>query len=147
MRISKSYIVIILCVALMLPALASAERKKLKMGGNKNKKEPVANIEIAEGTTVTMEEFLIPLADETADHTVKLVIALEFIDIASAAQFTAKKAAIRDTVLSAVGIKTRSQVKKVPDRLALRDELKKKINDIFGTELVAKVYFSDFALQ
>ena len=117
------------------------------MGGNKDKKAPVANIEIAEGTTVTMEEFLIPLADETADHTVKLVIALEFIDIASAAQFTAKKAAIRDAILSAVGIKTRSQVKKVPDRLALRDELKKKINDIFGTELVAKVYFSDFVLQ
>jgi len=143
---NKSYIIIILCVALMLPALASAKKRVLRMG-SKDKKEPVANIEVPEGTTVTMKGFLIPLADEKSDHTVKLVVALEFIDMTSSAQFTPKKAAIRDAVLSTVGVKTHSQIKKVPDRLALRDELKKKINDIFGTELVAKVYFSDFVLQ
>ncbi len=146
MKNSKYFIIAVICLALLIPAMASAEKKRLVVGGKKKTEAPAAADKM-EGSTITLQQFDIPLADEDADHSVKLVIALEFADEASAAQFAPKKAAVRDSVLSTVGVKKHSELKKVPDRMALRDVLKTKINEIFGAEIVLKVYFSDFVLQ
>ena len=129
--------VVILAVGFMVVQKASA----------KSKAHEVKKVE--KGQVLTLDEFLVNLADPGSDHFLKVTVGLELSKEKGKTPETLKEDTplIRDAVLSSLASKTRDQVGPQTGREKLKAEIKKRVNEALGEDDVQGVYFTNFVTQ
>ncbi|HZP80634.1 MAG TPA: flagellar basal body-associated FliL family protein [Chthonomonadaceae bacterium] len=115
------------------------------MGGSKShdKEKKAEAVEV--GTSVPLEEFIVNLAG--GDHYLRTSISLGMKKGITEEQAKEHIAPMRDAILTVLSAKRLKDLEKPEGREALKEELKKKINEATGDESVVKVYFTAFATQ
>jgi len=129
--------VVILVVGFMVVQKASAKSKAHEV--NKVEKGPV----------LTLDEFLVNLADPGSDHFLKVTVGLELSKEKGKTPEALKEDTplIRDAVLSSLASKTREQLGPQAGREKLKAEIKKRVNEALGEEDVQGIYFTNFVTQ
>ncbi len=145
-RRGKSLIVIII-VMLLLGAVGGVAF--MKFGVNKQGKashgpEPT--------TTMQMGEMVVNLADSKEPHYLKTKIVLEVKGTGGGghghgggAEEASPK--IRDAVIAVLSARTFGELLTPEGKTALKESIKKTVNESLGEERVTNVFFSDFAMQ
>ena len=135
-------IMAVLAVVILGAGLFVVQKASAKQKGGAVKK-------VEKGPVLTLDEFLVNLADPGGDHLLKVTVGLE-LDKAKGKTPEALKedtALIRDAVLSSLSSKTRDQVAPEAGRDKLKAEIKKRVNAALGEEDVQGVYFTNFVSQ
>lgn len=136
MIIAAVFAVVVLGAAFFMVQKASAKSK------NNVKK-------VEKGPVLTLDEFLVNLADSGNDHFLKVTVGLELDKEKGKTPETLKDDTplIRDAVLASLSSKTRDQLAPEAGRDKLKAEIKKKVNEALGEEDVQGVYFTNFVTQ
>jgi flagellar FliL protein len=102
------------------------------------------------GKLEQMGSFLVNLADVEETHYLRSVIALEQ-NYGSAPEFGNeignRKSQLRDVIISTLSSKTSDQLRTPEGKEALKEELKERINSVLAKGQIARVYFTEFAIQ
>ena len=96
---------------------------------------------------VSLETFIVNLADPKGKRYLKLKLDVELSTKASEKELRERMPQIRDQIIMALSSKTYQQIRGVPGKNVLRDELIARTNAILKTGKVNKVYFTDFVVQ
>lgn len=101
------------------------------------------------GPVLSLDEFLVNLADPGSDHFLKVTVGLELNKEKGKTPETLKEDTpqIRDAVLSSLASKTRDSLVPQAGREKLKAEIKKRVNEALGEEDVQDVYFTNFVTQ
>lgn len=95
-------------------------------------------------------DFLVNLADVEESHYLRTVIDLEQ-NYGSSPEFGNeignRKAQLRDIVISTLSSKTSADLRTPEGKEALKEELKERINSVLAKGQIARVYFTEFAIQ
>lgn len=137
MIIMAVFAVVVLGAAFFMVQKASAKQKS---GAAKK---------VEKGPVLSLDEFLVNLADPGSDHFLKVTVGLE-LDKGKGKTPEALKEdtpLIRDAVLSSLSSKTRDQIAPEGGREKLKVEIKKKVNAALGEDDVQGVYFTNFVTQ
>jgi flagellar FliL protein len=128
--------IVVLGAAFFIVQKASA---KQKTGVKKVEKGPV----------MTLDEFLVNLADPGSDHFLKVTIGLELDKSKGKSPESLKEdiPAIRDAVLTSLSNETRDQIAPESGREKLKGQIKKNVNAALGEDDVQNVYFTNFVSQ
>ena len=104
---------------------------------------------VEKGPIMTLDEFLVNLADPSGDHFLKVTVGIELNKEKGKTPESLKEqvAPIRDAVLTSLTSKTRDEVTPIAGREKLKAEIKKKINEALGEDDVQNVYFTNFVTQ
>ena len=137
MVIMAVFAVVVLGAAFFMVQKASAKQK----GGAVKKVE--------KGPVLTLDEFLVNLADSGSDHFLKVTVGLELDKGKGKTPESLKEDTplIRDAVLASLSSKTRDQIAPEGGREKLKAEIKKKVNAALGEDDVQGVYFTNFVTQ
>ena len=119
----------------------------VQKAGAKSKAPDVKKVE--KGPVLTLDEFLVNLADAGSDHFLKVTVGLELDKSKGKTPETLKDDTplIRDAVLSSLSSKTRDEIGPQSGRDKLKLEIKKKVNEALGEDDVQGVYFTNFVTQ
>ena len=102
------------------------------------------------GKMEKMSSFLTNLADVEETHFLRSVIELEQ-NFGSAPEFGNeignRKSQLRDIIIATLSAKTSEQVRTPEGKEALKQELKERINSVLAKGQIARVYFTEFAVQ
>ncbi len=115
-----------------------------------NAKQKTAEVKkVEKGPVLSLDEFLVNLADPGSDHFLKVTVGLELDKAKGKAPEALKEDTplIRDAVLASLASKTRDQLAVEAGREKLKAEIKKKVNAALGEEDVQGVYFTNFVTQ
>ncbi len=96
---------------------------------------------------VPLDTFIVNLADPKGKRYLKLKLEVELSTKASEKELKQRMPQIRDQIIMALSSKTYQQIRGVPGKNVLRDELIARTNAILKTGKVNKVYFTDFVVQ
>jgi flagellar FliL protein len=95
-------------------------------------------------------DFLVNLADVEDSHYLRTVIELEQ-NYGSSPEFGNeignRKSQLRDIVISTLSSKTSEELRTPEGKEALKEELKERINSVLAKGQIARVYFTEFAIQ
>lgn len=97
------------------------------------------------GVSLTLDEFLVNLRG--GDHYLRTTIALGLHKGKTEEDTKDHIAPIRDAILTVLSAKTLNDLSTPQGKEDLKAELKTKINEAAGTDLVARVYLTAFATQ
>ena len=142
----KGKIIIFLVVGVTLGAVIAFGASTMILGKNKGEKKEEKKLP---EHTIELDEFVVNLAD--GSHYAKVSIALG-LEKPLAAGGEGKLgpnllAPIRDTVITVLSSKTMNQLTQNEGKEKLKEELKEKLNGLFGKEVVKEVYFTSLTLQ
>ena len=102
------------------------------------------------GKMEKMGSFLTNLADVEETHFLRSVIELEQ-NFGSAPEFGNeignRKSQLRDIIIATLAAKTSESVRTPEGKEALKQELKERINSVLAKGQIARVYFTEFAVQ
>jgi flagellar FliL protein len=94
--------------------------------------------------------FLVNLADNEETHYLRTVIETEE-NFGSAPEFGNeignRRSQLRDIVIATLAAKTSEDIKTPEGKEALKEELKERINSVLAKGQIARVYFTEFAVQ
>jgi len=97
-----------------------------------------------------LNDFLVNLADVEESHYLRTVIELEQ-NYGSSPEFGNeignRKSQLRDIVISTLSSKTSEDLRTPEGKEALKEELKERINSVLAKGQIARVYFTEFAIQ
>lgn len=95
-------------------------------------------------------DFLVNLADVEDSHYLRTVVELEQ-NYGSSPEFGNeignRKSQLRDIVISTLSSKTSEELRTPEGKEALKEELKERINSVLAKGQIARVYFTEFAIQ
>jgi len=102
------------------------------------------------GKMEKMGSFLTNLSDTEETHFLRSVIELEQ-NYGSAPEFGNeignRKSQLRDIIIATLSAKTSESIRTPEGKEALKEELKERINSVLAKGQIARVYFTDFAVQ
>lgn len=102
------------------------------------------------GKMEKMGSFLTNLADVEETHFLRSVIELEQ-NFGSAPEFGNeignRKSQLRDIIIATLSAKTSESIRTPEGKEALKQELKERINSVLAKGQIARVYFTEFAVQ
>ncbi len=104
---------------------------------------------VEKGPVLTLDEFLVNLADPGSDHFLKVTVGLELDKAKGKTPESLKEEAplIRDAVLTSLSSKTRDDIASIKGREKLKADIKKSVNEGLGEDDVQGVYFTNFVTQ
>ncbi len=108
----------------------------------KTKEKPKAEI----GISLPLEEFLVNL-EGGGDHYLRTTIALGLKKGITEEEAKEKVAPMRDAILSILSSKSLPELAKAKNKEAMKEEIKARINEQLGDDMVQKVYFTAMATQ
>lgn len=106
-----------------------------------------APAEAVEGQLVPLPEFLVNLADPLGRRYLKLGLEVEVRDAEASAALTKDQAKIKDTLLMLLSSKTYDQLSTMEDKMALKQEIVDRLNQIVGKGAILRVYITDMVIQ
>ncbi len=102
------------------------------------------------GKMEKMGSFLTNLSDVEETHFLRSVIDIEQ-NYGSAPEFGNeignRKDQLRDIIIATLSAKTSESIRTPEGKEALKEELKERINSVLAKGQIARVYFTDFAIQ
>lgn len=102
------------------------------------------------GKMEKLGSFLVNLADAEETHYLRSVIELEQ-NYGSAAEFGNeignRRSQLRDITIATLAAKTSEDLRTPEGKEALKQELKERINSVLAKGQIARVYFTEFAVQ
>lgn len=102
----------------------------------------------APGTVITLNPFIVNLADPTGKRYLKLALAVDARDEVIKAEVEARLPQIRDSILILLTSKTFADISTVAGKIRLRNEVLKIFNRILGAgSSVHAIYFTEFVIQ
>ncbi|BDI32766.1 hypothetical protein CCAX7_48170 [Capsulimonas corticalis] len=112
-------------------------------------KAGVVKKHVEHGPVITLDEFLVNLADSSGDHFLKVTVGVELNKEKGVSEegMKEKTALVRDAIVTSLSTQTREDVSTMKGRDKLKDEMKKRINDELGDDLICGVYFTNFVTQ
>jgi flagellar FliL protein len=110
------------------------------------KKKKVQNMtEI--GPIYPLDPFIVNLVSNNADRYLKCKIDLELDSPDLQQEIDKKLPAIRDLIIRILSSKTVEEIQTAKGKEKLKEEIKRKINEILTTGEVRNVYFTEFVIQ
>lgn len=103
--------------------------------------------EIEPTQTVTLDPFVVNLADPMGRRYLKLNIDLEAINAAAGTEVTAAMPKIKDTLLLLLSSKTFGEINSLEQKIELKNEIMERMNQILGPSKIKNVYFTEFVVQ
>lgn len=137
----------IILVAVFAVVILGGAFFMVQKAGAKQKGPVVKKVE--KGPVMSLDEFLVNLADPGSDHFLKVTIGLELDKSKGKTAESLKEdvPAIRDAILTALSSQTRDKITPENGREKLKAQIKKNVNDALGEPDVQDVYFTNFVTQ
>jgi len=110
-------------------------------------KKPTIVSKAGFGNIFPLEVFVVNLNDPGGKRYLKTKIELEFIQEGFEEELSMRLPQIRDVTLLLLSNKSIDQVRGIDGKIALRNELIKKINQIMETGKIRNLYFTEFVIQ
>lgn len=130
------------------PAEPPAAEGQAKAGNGKEAKEADKHGGDKSSTMVTMEPFIVNLADATGKRYLKLALAVDVKDEATKKNLEARMPQVRDSILLLLTSKAFADISPVSGKLKLRNEVLRSVNNTLGGgQGVHAVYFTEFVVQ
>lgn len=101
---------------------------------------PYANI-------VPLEPFVVNLSDPGGKRYLKTRIELEFMSGLYQEELNARMPQLRDVILLLLSSKKMSEVQGIDGKIALRNELIMRINQVLKKSKIRNLYFTEFVIQ
>ncbi|BAI81172.1 flagellar FliL protein [Deferribacter desulfuricans SSM1] len=149
---SKLLLIIIILVVLLIVGGGAAYFFVLKPKAD-NKAEAAAakkkevKAEPAIGPLYSLDTFIVNLADPGGTRYLKVTMQLELDSEKVQEEMEKRKPQIRDVILTVLSSKTYAEVSTAQGKLALKQELIRRINLILTTGSVKNIYFTEFVAQ
>lgn len=99
------------------------------------------------GPIISLEPFIVNLADPKGKRYLKVKLEMELTNKVTEKELRKRMPQVRDQIILSLSSKSYQQVKGVPGKNVLRDELTARTNSILKLGKVKKVYFTDFVVQ
>lgn len=96
---------------------------------------------------VTLDSFVVNLSDPLGRRYLKLTMDVELVDAAAAAALNAALPKVKDTVLLLLSSKSYGEIGTLEQKLALKNEIVERLNQVVGKAKVENVYFTEFVIQ
>jgi len=103
--------------------------------------------EEAEGTLVPLPLFLVNLADPLGRRYLKLGLEVEVRDEKVTEALNKNEAKIKDTMLLLLSSKTFDQLSTLKDKVELKQEIVRRLNQILGNGAILRVYITEMVIQ
>ncbi len=103
--------------------------------------------EVEPTQTVTLDPFVVNLADPMGRRYLKLNIDLEAINAAAATEVGTAMPKIKDTLLLLLSSKTFGEINSLEQKIELKNEIMERMNQILGPSKIKNVYFTEFVVQ
>jgi len=117
-------------------------------GGEKDvPKKPTITSKTGFGNIFPLEVFVVNLNDPGGKRYLKTKIELEFVQEGFEEELSNRLPQIRDVTLLLLSNKSIEHVRGIDGKIALRNELIKKINQILETGKIRNLYFTEFVIQ
>ena len=117
-------------------------------GGGSNATAPAAEEAPSGPTTlVSVQPFVVNLANPIGSKHIRLSMDLEMIDGAAAEQIAQDMVKVRDSIILLLSSKTYADLAPMEGKLMLKSEVIERVNHILGGPKVVKVYFTDMVFQ
>ncbi len=141
----KNKTILFLVVGIMLGVVVAFGASKMLLGKSKEEKKE----KTLPKHTVELDEFVVNLAD--GSHYAKVTLALGIekpLGGGEGGKLQPKLLApIRDAIITVLSSKSMKQLVSGEGKEKLKKELKEKLNELLGDEVVKEVYFTSLTLQ
>lgn len=115
---------------------------------NTTESEPAPPAKEMEPTQmVTLEPFVVNLADPMGRRYLKLNIDVEVVNAGAAADMGASMSKIKDSLLILLSSKTFGEINGLEQKVELKNEIVDRMNQILGPGKIKTVYFTEFVVQ
>lgn len=96
---------------------------------------------------VTLQTFLVNLADPLGRRYVKMTLDVEVTDAKAAEQLNNNAPKVRDAVILLLSSKTYADLAPLENKIILKNEIVERLNQILGGPKVLRVYFTELVVQ
>lgn len=96
---------------------------------------------------VSLPTFLVNLADPLGRRYLKMSMDVELVNKDAAEKLKKNEPKVRDAVILLLSSKTFADLSSMESKLALKDELVSRLNQIVGGSMVLRVYFTEMVVQ
>ncbi len=152
---SKLLLIIIIVLLLLLLVIGGLVAYFLLTGNNSKQQQPTQQAQkqhkvasMAQvGPIYPLDPFIVNLVSPNADRYLKCKIDLELSNQAVQKEIDKKLPAIRDLIIQILSSKTVEEIQTARGKEKLKEEIKRKINQMLTTGEVRNVYFTEFVIQ
>jgi flagellar FliL protein len=127
-------------------AEAPKEEEKKAEGGHGEEKKGEGEKK-GSALMVTLEPFILNLADVDTNRYLKISIVLEFADAKGASAAESKMPQIRDALILLMSSLTYGDIHSVEGKLTLQSEILNRLNKVLEGAVVRRIYFTDLVVQ
>ncbi|MCK9238894.1 flagellar basal body-associated FliL family protein [Desulfocurvus sp.] len=122
--------------------------KAAEQGGEAQSADPAAaEAEPKDTELVSLPTFLVNLADPLGRRYLKLSMDVELRNKDAAEKIKKNEPKVRDAVNLLLSSKTFADLSSMESKLALKDEIVSRLNQIVGGSMVLRVYFTEMVVQ
>jgi flagellar FliL protein len=115
------------------------------------KQEKVVKKKVSDMTEVgpiyPLDQFIVNLVSNNANRYLKCKISFELDSPELQQEIDKKLPAVRDIIINILSSKTVEEIQTAKGKEKLKEEIKKKVNEILTTGEVRHVYFTEFVIQ
>jgi flagellar protein FliL len=99
------------------------------------------------GPIFSLDSFIVNLSDQGGKRYLRITLGLELDDPKSAEEMTKRLPQIRDSILMVLPSRKVDELQTTEGKNSLRAEIIAKLNELFGKEIVKKIYMTEFVIQ
>jgi flagellar FliL protein len=99
------------------------------------------------GPIYPLDQFIVNLVSNNADRYLKCKISLELDSPDLQKEIDKKLPAIRDAIIQILSSKTVEEIQTAKGKEKLKEEIKRKLNEMLTTGEIRNVYFTEFVIQ
>ncbi|WP_457560161.1 flagellar basal body-associated protein FliL [Caminibacter sp.] len=153
---SKLLLIVIIILLLLLLVIGGLVAYFL-LSGNDNPDQPQQQQKIEKkhkvdqmteiGPIYPLDQFIVNLVSNNADRYLKCKIDLELDSPDLQKEIDKKLPAIRDAIIQILSSKTVEEIQTAKGKEKLKEEIKRKLNEMLTTGEIRHVYFTEFVIQ
>ena len=154
---NKLLLIVIIVLLLLLLVIGGLVAYFLLSGNDEEQPQQVEKQKIEKKKKVTnmteigpiypLDKFIVNLVSTNADRYLKCKIDLELDSQELQQEIDKKLPAIRDLIIRILSSKTVEEIQTSRGKEKLKEEIKRKINEVLTTGEVRNVYFTEFVIQ
>jgi flagellar FliL protein len=99
------------------------------------------------GPLFPLETFIVNLADQGRSRYLRVTMNLELVEAKDADRLSERLPQVRDGILMILPTKRFDDIASMEGKIALRDEIIAKLNNLFANKVIANIYFTEFVVQ
>jgi flagellar protein FliL len=99
------------------------------------------------GPVFSLDSFIVNLSDQGGKRYLRITLGLELDDAKSTEELTKRLPQIRDSILMVLPSRKVEELQTTEGKNSLRTEIISKLNELFGKEIVKKIYITEFVIQ